>query len=121
MNKATAKALREKLNAIFEEHGIDGYEIHAGNASFDDTQVTFKVEVREQGAGSVEERDLETFANIIGLDTTKIANQQGKTFTLVGYKTRARKNPWIVQDMSSGTKYVINDMTAKRWFAKDIA
>tara|TARA_R100001440_G_scaffold73937_1_gene98869 strand:- start:72 stop:437 length:366 start_codon:yes stop_codon:yes gene_type:complete len=121
MNRATAKALRDKLNSILEEHGIEGYEIHAGNASFDDTQVTFKVEVREQGAGSPEERDLETFANISDIDTNKIANQQGKTFSLVGYKTRARKNPWIVQDMKSGTKYVINDMTAKRWFGKDVA
>ena len=121
MDRATAKALRNKLNEVFEQHGIDGYSIHVGNASYDDAQVTFKVEVREDGASSKEERDLETFANIIGLDTTKITNQQGKTFTLVGYKTRARKNPWIVQDMSSGTKYVINDMTAKRWFAKDIA
>ena len=121
MDRATAKMLRGKLNAIFEEHGIDGFDLSVGNATFDDAQVTFKVEVREQGAGSKEERDLETFAQIDGLDTTKIANQQGKAFALVGYKTRARKNPWIVQDMSSGTKYVINDMTAKRWFAKDIA
>jgi len=121
MNKATAKILRNKLNAILEEHGIEGYEIHAGNASFDDSQVTFKVEVREQGAGSSEERDLETFANISDLDTNKIVNQQGKTYSLVGYKTRARKNPWIVQDMKSGSKYVINDMTAQRWFGKDVA
>lgn len=121
MDRATAKALRNKLNEVFEQHGIDGYSIHVGNASYDDAQVTFKVEVREDGASSKEERDLETFARIDGLDTSKIADQQGKSFTLVGYKTRARKNPWIVQDMKTGTKYVISDTTAKRWFGKDVA
>ena len=121
MDRATAKKLREKLNTIFAEHGIDGFDISVGNATFDDAQVTFKVEVREHGAGSKEERDLAVFANLSGLDTNKIVNQQGKTFSLVGYKTRARKNPWIVQDLKDGTKYVINDMTAKRWFAKDVA
>lgn len=119
MDRATAKMLRGKLNAIFEEHGIDGFDISVGNATFDDAQVTFKVEVREHGAGSKEERDLAAFANISGLDTDKIVSEHGKIFSLVGYKTRARKNPWIVQDMNSGTKYVINDMTAKRWFGKD--
>jgi len=123
MDRATAKALRNKLNEVFEQHGIDGYSIHVGNASYDDAQVTFKVEVREEGASSKEERDLETFARIDGLDTKRLTfdPRSGKTFVLVGYKTRARKNPWIVQDMNTGTKYVINDMTAKRWFAKDIA
>jgi cobyric acid synthase len=50
MDRATAKALRNKLNEVFEQHGIDGYSIHVGNASYDDAQVTFKVEVREDGA-----------------------------------------------------------------------
>ena len=121
MDRAVAKKLKEKLTEIFEQHGIDGFTVHVGNASYDDAQVTFKVEVREDGAMSKEERDLETFARVDGLDVNKIANKQGKTFTLVGYKTRARKNPWIVQDMNTGTKYVINDMTAKRWFGKDAA
>jgi hypothetical protein len=121
MNRATAKMMRTKLEQIFADNGIDGYEIELGNATFNDVEVTYKLVVREQGAGSPEERDLETFANLSDIDTNKIANQQGKTFSLVGYKTRARKNPWIVQDMKSGTKYVINDMTAKRWFGKDVA
>lgn len=121
MDRSTAKALRDKLNAIFAEHGIDGFEIEVGNASYDSARCTFKVEVREQGAGTKEEGDLETFANLSGLDTTKVANQQGKSFTLVGFKTKARKNPWIIQDLKTGSRYVIADDTAKRWFGKDVA
>ena len=110
--------MRTKLEQIFADNGIDGYEIEVGNATFNDVEVTYKLVVREQGAGSSEERDLATYASLSDLDTNKIGD--GK-YTLVGYKSRARKNPWIVQDMKSGSKYVINDMTAKRWFGKDVA
>ena len=119
MDRSTAKLMREKLNAIFAEHGIDGYQIEIGNATFDNARVTFKVEVRENGAGSVEERDLQRYADFYGLDPNKIVAQQGKQFTLHGYKSRARKNPWIVLDMLSQKQYVIGDDTAKRWFGKD--
>ena len=118
MDRTTAKALRNKLNAIFAEHGIDGYELEVGNARYDHVEVTFKVIVREQGAGSREQRELETMARLSDLDTNKIGD--GK-YTMIGYKSRAPKNPWIVKDMRSGGEYVINDMTAKRWFGKDVA
>ena len=118
MDRTTAKALRNKLNAIFAAHGIDGYQLELGNATSNSVEVTFKLLVREQGAKSREERDLETMARLSDLDATKIGN--GK-YTLIGYKSRARKNPWIVKDMRSGGEYVINDMTAKRWFGKDVA
>ena len=118
MDRTTAKALRNKLNAIFAEHGIDGYELEVGNASYNNVEVTFKLLVREQGAKSREQRDLETMARLSDLDANKIGD--GK-YTLIGYKSRARKNPWIVKDMRSGGEYVINDMTAKRWFGKDVA
>lgn len=119
MDRSTAKLLREKLNAVFAEHGIDGYEIEVGNASYNDVEVTFKVLLREQGSASKETRDLEKYADFYGLDPNKIVTQQGKQFTLSGYKSRARKNPWIVLDMLSQKQYVIGDDTAKRWFGKD--
>ena len=43
MDRTTAKILREKLNNLFTEHGIEGFEIDVGNASYDDVSVTFKV------------------------------------------------------------------------------
>ena len=118
MDRTTAKALRDKLNAIFAEHGIDGYELELGNASYNDVEVTYKLVVREGGAKSRTERDLETMARLSDLDANKICD--GK-YTLIGYKSRARKNPWIVKYMRCGGEYVINDMIAKRWFGKDVA
>jgi len=119
MDRKTAKELRIRLQDILDTHGISGYEISVGNASYDSAQVTFKVEVRQEGAGSVEERDLATFAEIHDLDTNKVFNQGGTAYTLVGYKTRARKNPWIVQRLDNSSRYVISNDTAKRWFKKD--
>lgn len=119
MNRTTAKILREKLNAVFAEHGIDGYDINVGNATFDDVSVTFKVEIREQGAGSQEERDLETYAKLYNLDTTKIATVQGNKYSLVGFNTRARKQPFIIQKLGVGdkaSKYKITEDQAKRYF-----
>jgi hypothetical protein len=118
MDRATAKMMRTKLEKIFADNGIDGYEIEVGNATFNDVEVTYKLVVREQGAGSPEERDLATYASLSDLDTNKIGD--GK-YTLVGYKSRAWENPWIIQDLNTNRKYVINDKTAKRWFGKDVA
>tara|TARA_R100000697_G_C5331614_1_gene166562 strand:- start:337 stop:519 length:183 start_codon:yes stop_codon:yes gene_type:complete len=44
MDRTTAKAIRTKLNAIFEEHGIDGYELELGNATYNSVEVTFKAQ-----------------------------------------------------------------------------
>ncbi len=122
MDRAMAKVMRQKLESIFKDNGIDGFEIHVGNASYNDVQVTFKVEVRESGAGSAEELALDRFAGFYQLDTSKVyKDRSGDSFSLVGYKSRARKNPWIVQKLGIGgdaPKYVISDDTAKRWFGK---
>ena len=115
MDRATAKLLREVLNTALENSDLKGYEFEVGNASYNDHEVTFKVVLRDADAMPKEERELVEFAKFYGLDTTKIFGK----YTLVGYKTRARKNPWIVQDLKSGTKYVIGDDTAKQWFGKE--
>ena len=70
MDRTTAKALRNKLNAIFAEHGIDGYQLELGNATYNSVEVTFKLLVREQGAKSREERDLETMARLTFIHQT---------------------------------------------------
>ena len=116
MDRTTAKALRTKLNAIFEEHGIEGYHLELGNATYNSTEVTFKLLVREQGAKSREQRDLESMARIAELDVNKIGDG---VYTLMGYRSRARKNPWIIQNKYSGKEYVIDNATATRWFGKD--
>jgi hypothetical protein len=124
MDRTTAKVLREKLNNLFAEHGIEGFDITVGNASYDDVSVTFKVALTETGAGSAEERDLEKYAGLYDLDTSKVADLRGNKYSLVGYKRSARTKCWIMQKLGVGgsnNKYVTDTDTAKRLFGKDVA
>ncbi len=122
MDRTTAKILREKLNNLFAEHGIEGFEIDVGNASYDDVSVTFKVALTESGSGSKEERDLEKYAGLYELDTTKVADLRGNKYSLVGYKRKARTKCWVMQKLGVGesnNRYVTDTDTAKRLFGKD--
>ena len=122
MDRTTAKILREKLNNLFAEHGIEGFEIDVGNASYDDVSVTFKVALTESGSGSKEERDLEQYAGLYELDTTKVADMRGNKYSLVGYKRSDRTKCWIIQKLGVGesnNRYVTDTDTAKRLFGKD--
>jgi len=122
MDRTTAKVLREKLNNLFAEHGIEGFEIDVGNASYDDVSVTFKVALTESGSGSKEERDLEQYAGLYELDTTKVADLRGNKYSLVGYKRSARTKCWVMQKLGiseSNNRYVTDTDTAKRLFGKD--
>jgi len=122
MDRTTAKVLREKLNNLFAEHDIEGFDIDVGNASYDDTQVTFKVQIKETGAPSKEERDLEQYAGLYELDTTKVADLRGNKYSLVGYKRSARTKCWVMQKLGiseSNNRYVTDTDTAKRLFGKD--
>jgi len=37
---------------------------------------------------------------------------------IIGYKTRARKKPWILQRLRDGAEFVCADQTAKQFFKK---
>jgi hypothetical protein len=59
---------------------------------------------------------MEQMATLMGFDTSKIATLQGMKVSLVSYNSRARKRPWVVQDLTTAKKYIIDDDTAKRLF-----
>jgi hypothetical protein len=122
MDRTTAKILREKLNKIFAEHGIEGFDIDVGNnASYDTTQVTFKVVIKDAGAPTQDEKDLQKYANTYDLDTSKIATVRGDKYSLVGFNTRARKTPFTIQKLGiseSNNRYRITTEQAQRFFGK---
>lgn len=121
MDRAEAKKLREELNKVLKAFNID-YEIEVGNATYNESEVTFKVAVRKQGAETKQERDLRTHAPFYQLDVDKIATIQGKKFTLVGYSAKARKMPWLIRELgvgSDGSTYKITDEQAERFFRKE--
>lgn len=126
MNRTNAKLVREileeKLPTILKEHGLS-FEL--GNAKYDDDGVRFTgFRLSVKGALSEEEkalRDELNFRNNYGvkLDQNKIAKLDGMDISLVGFKPRARKNPFIIQDLNSDNQYVIGVPLAERLFKKD--
>ena len=114
--KNLRKVLENKLNG-----SMDNFIVEVGSANFNDTEVTFKVNLRMKGAKSQSEKDLEDFASIDELDLTKVATLDGKEFKLSGFRRKARTKPYLIQEQTGGGEYIITTDTAKRYFGKEVA
>ena len=119
MNRDKVKVLRTEMQRLLNGDLGNHFTVEVGNASFDEDSVTFKVTVREEGALTKTEKDLARSAVFYGLDTTKIASFDGHKYSLVGFKTRARKNPFIIQRLDCDSQYVINEALAKKLFGQE--
>ena len=85
---------------------LDDYEIHVGNASFSETEVTFKLTVKVKGSKTKEELELENYLSYNPkLDNEKVVQFKGMDLKLVGFKPINRKYPFILQDMKTSKRY----------------
>ena len=110
LNKAIIRNIRGKLQNLIDEntglHMLDDYEIHVGNASFSETEVTFKLTVKVQGSKPKEELELENYLSYNPkLDHEKVVQFKGMDLKLVGFKPINRKYPFILQDMKTSKRY----------------
>ena len=86
-------------------------DIQIGNASFVDTEVTFKLSVKVKGSKPKEERDLDHYLSVFGTrwDKDRIVNYSAHNnnmdLKLVGYKRANRKYPFILQDVKTLKRY----------------
>ncbi len=119
LNRKIVKEMRLVLQDKLID--LDNFEVEVGGANFSDTEVTFKVNLRIKGAKSQSEKELEDWAGIYKLDLDKIARLDGKEFKLSGYRRKARKKPFLIKDLQNGGEYIIDDDTAKKYFAKEVA
>ena len=119
LNRKIVKDLRLTLQDKLKD--MDNFIVEIGSANFNDTEVTFKVNLRMNGAKSQSEKDLEDFAKIDGLDLSKIAKLDGKDFSLSGFRRKARTKPYLIQDLKTGGEYIITADTAKKYFGKEVA
>ena len=115
-DKPTARKIRDAMQEALDKADVNGVTIEIGNCSFTEGEATYKVKVLIDGAKSRDEEALEQMATLMGLSTYKIATLQGMRVSLVSYNSRARKRPWVVQDLTTAQKYIIDDDTAKRLF-----
>jgi hypothetical protein len=121
LNRKMVKDLRAILDDVLNDNeSLEQFIVEVGNANFNDTEVTFKINLRMKGAKSQSEKDLENFAEIDGLDLSKIAKLDGKDFSLSGFRRKARTKPYLIQDLKTGGEYIITTDTAKKYFGKEV-
>ncbi len=110
--KQNLQALRNQLNEVLANAGIEGIEFEVGNMRFTDTHADIKLKATISGAPTKEQTALRDSAHVWGLDTNKSGPRGEK---LVGYKSRNRKYPFIFE--RNGSQYKCGLDQAKRYFA----
>ena len=116
--KTQLKAIREAMQKALEQVNLDGVNFTVANCTYNGGEATYKVNVLLDGAETKEQKDLTQMSKLFGLDTSKIKDTQGITLSLIGYKSKASKMPWIVQDLKSYKEYKLTDEQAEQWFKK---
>jgi len=116
MDRQEAKRLRVELDRVLKLFD-SSYSVTIGkNCSYNSTDATFKVTLAPEGAPSKEERDLEYFADMYNVDPSKIGEMSGDKYAMVGFNSKARKNIFIIQKLPSGSRYVIDEYLARKYF-----
>ena len=116
--KPQLKTIRAAMQSDRMQDELGGLAFNVANCTYNGGEATYKVNVLLDGAETKEQKDLTQMAKLMGLDTSKIKDTQGMTLSLVGYKTKAPKMPWIVQDLKTGKEYKLTDTQVKQWFKK---
>ena len=117
LNRQIVKELRVKLQDIIK---MDEFEITVGNASFDDSEVTFKVNLRLKGAETREQKDLRRFAEMDKIDVSKIGEMRGEKYSLIGYRRTAKTRPYIVQNLHNYKEYIFTTAQAQQYFGVEV-
>jgi len=110
------KQMQNALNVFADKTDI---QIEVGNCSYRGGEATYKVKVLMEGAKTREQEDLEYYAELHNLDLTKIAKLMGEDMSLVGYKARARKKPYVLQRLRDGAQFVADKYTVQKFFEKE--
>ena len=126
--KAIRLAMQDALDRMQDELGGEALQgssldilkasFNVANCTYNGGEATFKVNVLLDGAETKEQKDLTQMAKLMGLDTSKIKDTQGMTLSLVGYKSKASKMPWLVQDLKTNKEYKLTDAQVERLFKK---
>lgn len=99
----------------------EGFTIRLGNATYSNSNVTFKLElstVNEDGSVNTKEAtDFKNYASMYGLnpnDLGRTFEHIGDVYTVVGCKPRSRKFPILCKN-SQGKVYKFNEATIKMY------
>ena len=109
------KQMQNALNMFADKTDLT---IEVGNCSYRGGEATYKVKVLMEGAKTREQEDLEFYAKLHKLDLTMIAKLMGEDMSLVGYKSRARKKPWVLQRLRDGAEFVADTNLVEKFYKK---
>lgn len=113
------KALREAIEQVADKYGLKRVP-HRGSYEADGSRFSFKCEVQVADALSREQADLQDYAPIYGVDPSLEVMVQGKMCMLWGFKTRARKKPFMMKEtakLHSDSYYPLTREQAVKYFA----
>ena len=119
-NKLTRDWVKQIRQALQDSIEVDGFDIKVGNASFDESEVTFKLNLMIKGAETREQRDLKTFAEMDKIDVSKIAEVRGEKYSLIGYRRTAKTRPYIVQNLHNDKEYIFTTAQAQQYFGLEL-
>ena len=123
LDKKTCQVLRKELQRVIEESkDYDSlnkqFDIKVGNASFDSQEVTFKLTLRLKNVESKYSMDLDRYADLYNVEPQKVADVHGIKYKLVGYRVKARKQPFIVLNLTNNKEYLFTEDLGRKHFGK---
>ena len=122
IDKKTCQVLRKELQEVNDNSSLsDKYDIKVGDCNFDGYEVTYKVTLRMKDVGSKESMDLDRYADLYNVEPQKVADVHGIKYKLVGFRVKARKQPFIVLNLQNNQEYVFTEDMGKRFFGKEVA
>jgi len=110
------KQMQNSLNLFADKTDM---KIEVGNCSYRGGEATFKVKVLMEGAKTREQEDLEYYAELYKLDLTKTAKLMGEDMQLSGYKSRARKKPFVLKRLRDGAEFVADQNLIEKFYKKE--
>ena len=117
-NRSQLNLLREQIQAAINDANLSDIKIEVGNCSYRGGEATYKVKVLMEGAKTREEEDLEFYSKLHKLDPTIVEKLMGEDMQLCGYKSRARKKPWILKRLRDGAEFVADTNLVEKFYKK---
>ena len=134
INRDVCKQLRvdmnEAIRSKLEEYGLEGEFL---NGSFDSELVTFKVDIKIAGAMDKRDKQLSSslswyvkyLANDFEIDEEEILNKEylhgREKYKLVGYNSKAKRYPLIMENIESKKRYKFDESIVKNILSRRVA
>jgi hypothetical protein len=109
-NKKNLQVLRQELEAVLVNAGIEGISLDLGNGRFNEAEVTFKMSAKVKGLDTPEDQFLKARLASLGCVMQKGSKK------LVGYNSRSYKYPFIYEE--NGKRFKAAEDFIKFHFAK---